>query len=323
MVIIKKIFLLIISILVMKQVALASDVINIAFTIDNNYALANAITIDSILKHADKNDIYNFYVFEENLTSHSKKMIEKIVHKKHQNVQFIPINSSLADNTPDVYTNEACNHVKRVGMARLLIPELLPKDMDKILYLDSDLLIRSDIKELYNSDLTGYAVGMIADWWLHNYDKLNSDFCYCNSGIILIDLNYWRKNNLTDKMLQVLDQNLNFPDQDTINIVLMKKIKLLPAKWNNQIERVGAVVDNADSGIIHYLGKGKPWLFIPHNSYYKHLYLEEWIKSDLWMYQFSSIPVAIVTYYKLFIYTMLDIMDWKYGIYIDRKIFKM
>ena len=121
----------------------------------------------------------------------------------------------------------------------------------RIVYLDADVLLAGDVAELYFSDLRGASVAAAGDglalWsiekgtmhphleYMGNY--LSSPLSYCNSGVLVLDLDQMRRRNLEHRLLQWLrsrPEPFPYPDQDILNIALHGDITPLPPEWNFQ-----------------------------------------------------------------------------------------
>ena len=119
---------------------------------------------------------------------------------------------------------------------------MLPKNFDKILYLDCDTIINGSVKELYDTDISEYALGACIDEGFYNeehYKHLcySKKYPYINSEVILFNLKYWRENKVVNKCLEYIANNtdrVKFHDQDTLNAILHKEIKHIPIKYNLQ-----------------------------------------------------------------------------------------
>ena len=125
------------------------------------------------------------------------------------------------------------------------MPSLFPK-LNKILYIDADTIITEDLSELYNTDITNYYVAGVRDYWAitNNPDYqsiigIKSMDQYINSGVLLMNLDAMRKDNVEDKFNQYIDKNHcsgkhigKFHDQDVINYVCHDKILHIPLKYN-------------------------------------------------------------------------------------------
>lgn len=266
-------------------------VINVAFTIDNNYPLYTMLTINSILLNNKSNSDYKFWIIENNVTDYNKEEMRNFVQKRGQKIEFIDIDNVLKGYNEYMYSNNQwANHITKIGIARIYLPEVLPKDVKKVLYLDGDVLVISDLKELYDTDISKYAAALAKNNMEFHIKPKDKRPCYYNSGVILINLDDWRKNNYTHQMEDYIAKNvLDFPDQDSINYVLRGKIKMLDQKWNNQVEDKGTLVWINNGGIIHYIGGYKPW-HVPAYAYKKPLvalYYKYWNKCELKKYQIS------------------------------------
>lgn len=160
---------------------------------------------------------------------------------------------------------------------RLLAQSLLPDNLDRILWLDADIIVNRDIKELYNIDFEdNYIVACQArgnsNLLIRKHVKdlgLPDQHVYFNSGVILFNLDLIRK-NISDKLIFDYIQNnqkvLKWPDQDVLNFIYKDKIKYCDyKKYNNQIMSYdklsyeSKIELNRSAAIIHYFGPTKPW----------------------------------------------------------------
>ena len=247
---------------------------------DDNYAPYVATTMASILKNTKS--YINFYVLSDNMSSKNKQKI-KNTNKffKNFSVRFIDINKDL-NRLLDIKTTI---HLTRVAYGRIFIPFLV-KDAKKAIYLDDDMIIQGDIKDIYNTDLGDYAVGFvpfhygIPDRILTGelIDKsgkfLSKEHKYFNSGLMLFNCDKWREkvdtNKIIDIAINVISKNrdiFSLNDQDTLNVYFNNNnYKELPFIYNNfsTNTKIGCKYDKQcdeemkKSYIIHYAGD-KPW----------------------------------------------------------------
>lgn len=256
---------------------------NILYTIDNNYSIFTLISINSIIKNNTSDSKYIFHIIESDLTEKNQKLIKNFIEKRNQEVRFYNIDSRIINNT-QVYNTPSLSYITSIALARLFASDILPKDIDKILYLDADTLVISDISPLYNIELENNFAGLVHDLMPSNYYSIyHFKNGYYNSGVILIDLKKWRDNNLSKVFEEYYTKNIDkftykspkeeyffLVDQDLINIVLDGKILPIHAQWNQQFN------NNYKTGIIHYIGgDNKPWK-INRSNKLKKIYLKEW-----------------------------------------------
>jgi lipopolysaccharide biosynthesis glycosyltransferase len=113
---------------------------------------------------------------------------------------------------------------------RILIPVILPETLEKVLYLDSDIVVRKNIIDLWRTDISNHPLGAVYDMFVDDiriYNRLcfDVDQRYYNAGVLLMNLSYWRKRKIPEKCLAVIDslsEKLKFLDQDLFNILLGK-----------------------------------------------------------------------------------------------------
>jgi lipopolysaccharide biosynthesis glycosyltransferase len=168
---------------------------------------------------------------------------------------------------------------------------------NKIIYLDSDLLIHGDLMEVWNMDIENYPLAAVHDPMVRDFNRLDltPQQGYFNTGFMLLNLDYWRKTNLGERVISYLHSNsyrIQYADQCGFNAVLQGDWKRIPPKWNVQttmLEKDGLTfmkdvfleeeISQAlqQPRVIHFTGPLKPWnMGISHpykNLFWK--YLEE------------------------------------------------
>ena len=261
--------------------------INLLFCIDTSYWQYLGITLSSLLRANPADQFRVFIIATANPPAdEATKLASVIQNAGNATLQIIPVaDHPLLQNLP---LNE---HLTVAAYYRLLMAEYLPADVDRLLYFDSDLLIRSPrIRQLYESDLgNNYAGAVMEPYSARTREPIGfgpADF-YFNSGVMLIDLGRWRADDLTSSMLAFAAENsarLPGHDQDILNCVLRNRVLDLGLRWNWQA--VFPRWQPAELGlspaefehckhhaeIIHFTGYLKPWFwrYAPH---YKRLFL--------------------------------------------------
>lgn len=247
---------------------------NFALCTDENYAKYCAVCIVSILEN-NRDDVCNIFVLTDRLSFEIKKMFSELSLFYKQKINIVEIDLAIFSNLP------VCGRYKLSVYYRFLLPNII--NDDKVLYLDCDIIVRKSLKELWYLNITDYACAAVPDQradlpQMVNRFRLTS--VYVNSGVLLINLAYWRKHNVTEKLFKfVKEHKVVWPDQDAINVVLEKKIYLLPFRYNFQYHLYAnrdcievhfskwEEIDNyKDNPIIcHYTHHHKPWhLDCPH-----------------------------------------------------------
>ena len=152
-------------------------------------------------------------------------------------------------------------HISIETYFRLFAPYLIDKNVDRILYLDCDLIINKSIDGFYNIDIEDNIIaGVInfdSDSCLYN-DRLNlpHDNPYINAGVLLIDLKKYRDFIDKDTIIKFIENNykiLDYQDQDVLNALFLNKIKLVDIKYNYQITQIIQGHETYDNNILHSL----------------------------------------------------------------------
>ena len=170
-------------------------------------------------------------------------------------------------------------HLSKECYLRLIAPDILPPKLDRILYLDSDVIVLDQLRPLWETDLLGRSVAAVPDVLTQRPRAglgLPTDHIYVNSGVLLIDLKAWRRRGITAKLKAFIGAKgalLEYHDQDALNAVLLDDILPLDYRWNLQTQHIrfgrralgsvyGSIRAAARSpAILHYAGPNKPWLF--------------------------------------------------------------
>ena len=182
------------------------------------------------------------------------------------------------------------------AMGRLFAPQVLPGTVKKALYLDCDTIVCQSIRPLYETGLGDALVGMVMEPTVYREMKesigLGKDDPYYNSGVLLMDLDRWRGEDVLKKLLDFYKSchgRLFACDQDTINGALKGRIKTLPVKYNyftnyryfrystlctmcaayREIGEEAYLEARRSPAIIHYLGDERPWIAGNHNHFKK------------------------------------------------------
>lgn len=201
-----------------------NDVVNIELHTDNNYVLATLVTLASLFKNKNRDSVYNVKVLGNNLTEENINLIKQF------DVTVIPHSTSLGK------FEGTHLFVSSTDLFKFDLPNVLA-DWDKVLYLDTDIIVKEDLTKLFNTDLKdNYAAvvkdmpGMVVE---HNDLRLNLHN-YFNAGIMLLNLKKMREDNVSDKLIdyKLNDDNGRFMSQDALNFVFAEKVIFLHPKYN-------------------------------------------------------------------------------------------
>jgi lipopolysaccharide biosynthesis glycosyltransferase/glycosyltransferase involved in cell wall biosynthesis len=242
------------------------DKINICFAIDDKYAEHCSVAIVSILKNSCS--MFHFYILNSGLSIENKQNIERLKNIRTFEITFIEVNLNHFENC---YLPPGA-HFSLANYYRLKVASLLPH-LDKVIYLDSDIIANRDLRELWEISLEDYSVGACkAMTYESNSERLglSTRAPYINSGVLVLNLKKIRKNKIEDKFFNCIKENperMQNVDQDVINLVLLEAsdgIKQLQQNWNTEyrtdqpFKKEYLPILN-EPYIIHFVTGDKPW----------------------------------------------------------------
>ena len=270
--------------------------INIVFTSDLNYKEYTKVAIKSAIMNKNRNSIYHINILCVDLTPEQADEF-KVFAKNNVTIRTVPLK---LESIADVGKYETTNYVSRADLFKFFMADLFP-ELDKILYIDSDTIIRKDLTDLYNTDILFYPIGavkrtdpnIIETKNIFGKPQIKAVYTY-NCGVLLYNLKYWRKANLKEKLIKAknADTIRDLQTQRSFNDVIpIGRIKLLSPVYNTTsilmpdafkkkyLKTVYApfcddINDTEDfmrrAVIVHYKGPLKPW------SYDKTPWAEQW-----------------------------------------------
>ena len=206
--------------------------IDIVMGADDGFIQHSAATIASILLNCDASSYFRFHILDGGISSDKKEKLLKLKQLRDFEIQFYDMTKYDWSVFPErIFINSAAYY-------RLSIPEVLPKNVQKALYLDSDLIVEQDLKELWNIDISNHVLGAVEDTEGPSCCiRLNLTHKYFNSGVLLLNLSKLRKIDLLKDSMSYLGKNrkrIIYQDQDILNGLFNTQYKDLPVKWNVQ-----------------------------------------------------------------------------------------
>lgn len=253
----------------------------IVFISDNDYVLPTTVAIKSLVLNKKETTSYKIYIIASDISQDNKELFKRF-ESDMVSVEIIEQNCNEFNHLHTFDENSICV-ASIAALLKFLIPQIIA-DYEKVLYLDGDILIRGDLSELYNTDISGYMAGVIIDsgsiYYRHEY--VNKVDKYFNSGVMLLNLETMRREKTTESLIKCKQDinDSNLMDQNVFNIVFNKRIKTLSIRYNflaanlnradskwgiNQINEIyNTSYENKselfeDSLIVHFSSKDKPW----------------------------------------------------------------
>jgi len=284
---------------------------------DEGYAVPLAVTIRSALDRLAPNRTMRLMVLDGGLVDDSKVRLLQSWRDPRLTVEWLRPNVEAVGDLP------VSHHISSAAYLRLQMPELLPADVTRAIYLDSDMLVERDLGALWDEPQGGHAALVVQDYAAPYLDAamaapnfarcqrhlaaampvanfrelgLPADGQYFNSGLLVIDLAHWRRDGISEQVLDCLRrhrQHVLWWDQYALNVVLAGKWRALDRRWN-QGAHIYSYPDwtespfdceefarlRTDPWIVHFCSPTKPWHYFcrhPHTrAFYRCLDQTAW-----------------------------------------------
>lgn len=211
--------------------------INVLYAFDTKFWKLAAVSMYSLLKNQNSDTRCTIYCMVAPHTAGRRQIIKKII-KHFPNVRLVwrPIKKS-----ENPYKSYDFSRWSPVIFYRLFASQIFP-NVDKMLYLDSDTLVCADLTELFNTDISNYAMGAVRDM-APTEDPINPNGVYAkefsekylnrgpyfNSGVLLLNMKNMAK---SQQLLTNVKATLKYPDQNILNVGLLGQIHQLDLKYN-------------------------------------------------------------------------------------------
>jgi lipopolysaccharide biosynthesis glycosyltransferase len=251
--------------------------IHLAVSFDKNYLTPFYALLASVFESNPKQE-FSFHCITKDIIDNEKQKLQDYLHQNACKVHYYEINEQLLENL---------NHTTRglwtlATYYKVFFPFLVPVTIEKLLYLDIDMIVLKPLKSIYDTPIDGYPVGAVCDRYTDNRESLGifSADGYFNAGLLLFNIPVWKEQNITEKTLDFASEypeKLKFVDQDALNAVLVDNWKKLSENYNLVslhipfgISKKEADILIKDKVVIHFTGK-KPWHFLCSNRY-RYLY---------------------------------------------------
>lgn len=262
------------------------DRINIVFVTDNNYSEQMIIAIESIVKNIKNNVQITIYIVNLNISKNNLDLI-KSKYSDNSNVTIEIVNFAKSK----VLEFDIKTHVSSAAYAKIYIPDLIP--VEKIIYLDCDLILNANILGLWTQFEEGIPIKAV---WnpFYDYDnkyfEVSENYRTFNSGVMLMDLQLMRDQNIPQKLEEFLTENhakTKLHDQAAFNAIFKYQWSEIEVLWNCQVTMLQNSYKKLqiskrmyfkmfkNAKIIHFTSNSKPWQFRnchPYKKKYKEIH---------------------------------------------------
>lgn len=256
---------------------------NILLAPNNYYVMPTVVLLQSLFETAEEK--LEIYMIHSDLTAENIRRLERFIAGHGGGFHLLKIDDSIFDKA------HTSIHITKQAYYRLLAQQVLPETVEKILYLDGDLVVTKSLKGLYEMSFLGedgeekcFAVcegpGVSQkEWSVYDTLQIPRSCLYFNSGVLLMNIRLLRETFDPQILLDFISrqgENLKYHDQDTLNALFYDKVRY--ADWHVYNQTVLHIQDRAeaemrlrDAAVIHYAGSDKPWKH-DYKSYYYALF---------------------------------------------------
>lgn len=305
--------------------------ISILCATDDNYVPYCGIMLTSLFENNKDVPICVYIIIDKPLSASNMQRFIHLTNKYNQKIEFVRIDKTIFEQFP----TKGMDYWSIAMYYRIFAEQLLPESVHRVLYLDCDIIVCGSLASLWDIDMAGKAVGGVSDiftFYGECYERLQypKDNGYFNSGVLLMNLDYWREHKICQRCLVYLNNNydrLFANDQDVLNAVLWNQKLRLPVTYNYQVQflanyfyhkdepELQAEIRNTKSNpiIIHYAVPTKPWNVLYYKMPYKRIWWQYKRKSP-WWYILPQLPKRKTINYLIKRYVL-----WPFGIMWEPK----
>lgn len=249
--------------------------IDIVCNIDDNYTEYCGVMLSSLFI-STPDEHFRVHIICHNLNGKNRKRLIDFCVKCGNEMCFYEVSEAIIKDFP------IGNHkyLNVTTYLRLFMSDLLPRSIDKVLYLDCDMMVVQSIKELWSIDISGVALAAVEDMEELTEKaparlKYPKQYAYFNAGMQLVNLKHWREQRVTERSKEFIVRNgerLSFHDQDVLNALFHDNVKIISMRWNlmdfffykKYVPPTHRVHEYRDAlknpVIIHFTGERKPWM---------------------------------------------------------------
>lgn len=246
---------------------------NILVTLNSNYIKPLKVMLKSLFLN-NQEERFTIYLMHSSISRKELDDLDNYIKIHGSQLEIVDIDDSYFTNAPILL------HYTKEMYYRLLAFRFLPQDLERILYIDPDILVINPIRELYNTDIKDYLYAAAYHDFItvRKVNKLRLNpykiDAYFNSGVLLMNLELQRQLIDEQSIYDFVEKNrskLIMPDQDILNALYSKQIKALDEKLYNYDARYYRYYKIKSNGIcdmdyiirntviLHFCGKRKPW----------------------------------------------------------------
>ena len=236
-----------------------------AFGVDANYVKYAGVMMTSIVLNHPGQPIC-FHVACDGLDEADKQKLDEFTMLYRNTRIMIYDASELLKSIPKPQV--APERLNKSVFLRILLPNFLPKELTKVLYLDADMLCIGRLDALWQTSFRGQALAAVFYEGKPQEHALRLGLqtdVYFNAGMMMINLQVWRQKNLTKQVLDIYQKRITdfiLLEQDALNYILQGDVLEFPCCFNHMMDAFNPLLAKIqpEDAILHFANEGKPWI---------------------------------------------------------------
>ena len=242
--------------------------------LDHNFVMPTGVMMKSVCVNNENGEVNFHLIVDSSFTEGDKRIIQDIADSANNHVSVYTIDEEFFTNMPGLGWR---SDITKATFYRLWLAKILPETLDKVIYLDGDIIVRGSLKPIWEENVWDYAVGAVlyivkpeAECLRLGYSK---ELGYFNAGVMVVNLKYWRENNVVqefDSFIKNYYDRVIWQDQDVLNYVFAGKVLWLPIEYNivagflckcgeNDIVCQESFKKALENPVVIHYSMGKPW----------------------------------------------------------------
>lgn len=205
---------------------------NVIYASDDNYSWLMGISMVSLFENNRECKEINVYLFGDKIKPENEEKLYQAAKQYDRKLEIIDVNQLILPEK--LYSGR----YPKSAFSRLFAFDLLPKDIDRVLYLDCDIIVDGSIEELYNHEMEDKIIWAVKDCVSKAYKQkigIKGDDVYINTGVMMMNLEKMRKFPMEERITDFVSKYagvMDYADQEIINGIFQGEFGILPPQWN-------------------------------------------------------------------------------------------
>jgi lipopolysaccharide biosynthesis glycosyltransferase len=212
--------------------------LNIFYCCSDFFSEVCAVSIVSLFENNQHFDAIHIFILGDHVSEKNKGKIQELAKRYHRDITFLPMPELSNFYDDKRFTTTSLGH----SFGRLIIADVVPKNINRILSLDCDTMVFDRLDELWNSNLSKHPIAGVDDCMgrvaMVKTQNLKTDSIHCNAGMYIIDLDVWRHEEWTHNFYNYINsiftsgRSLGGYEEEVITNVLGDRMLVLHPKFN-------------------------------------------------------------------------------------------